>query len=212
MTNKHWSKVEYLHETVKNPNIHIRGEHSYYSDFWSGSFEQSVVRYLYGDEFSLANWQPQWQIDQLYIGDYVCIAAESVILMGGNNTHRADWFSLYPFIDSIKESYQGKGDTVIGDGAWLGMRSMILPGIKIGEGAIVAAGAVVTKNVPPYAIVAGNPAKIIKFRFDEAIINRLLALKIYELEEDKLIELTPFLTNNDFEALENQVLIFRAVF
>lgn len=79
---KHWSRVEYLHENVKNPNIHIKGKHSYYSDAWTGSFEETVVRYLYGDEFSLKNWQPQWEIDQLFIGDYVCIAAEVIIMLG----------------------------------------------------------------------------------------------------------------------------------
>ncbi|MBA2651668.1 MAG: CatB-related O-acetyltransferase [Tatlockia sp.] len=205
MTNKHWSKVEYLHETVTNPNIHIRGTQSYYSDFWSGSFEQSVVRYLYGDEFSLANWQSQWPIDQLYIGNYVCIATETVILMGGNHTHRADWFSLYPFLETVTEAYQGKGDTIIADGVWLGMRSIILPGLTIGEGAVVAAGAVVTKDIPPYTIVAGNPAKIIKKRFDEEMITRLLTLKIYDLPEEQFNSLRPYLVGNDIEALEKQI-------
>lgn len=113
---KHWSKVEYLYQTVKNPNIHIKGTHSYYSDAWTGSFESYVVRYLYGDEYSVQNWQPLWSIDQLYIGDYVCIAAEAVILMGGNHTHRSDWISLYPFSDHIEQAYQSKGDTQIHDG------------------------------------------------------------------------------------------------
>ncbi|MBA2655932.1 MAG: CatB-related O-acetyltransferase [Tatlockia sp.] len=205
MTTKHWSKVEYLHKTVTNPNIHIRGTHSYYSDYWSGSFEQSVVRYLYGDEYSLANWQSQWPIDQLYIGDYVCIAAEAVILMGGNHTHRAEWFSLYPFEESLLDAYQGKGDTIIADGAWLGLRSIILPGIKIGEGAIVAAASVVTKDVPAYTIVAGNPAKMIRKRFDDAIIDRLLSLKIYDLNNEQFDRIKPFLVNIDIENLEKQL-------
>ncbi|MBN6180913.1 antibiotic acetyltransferase, partial [Escherichia coli] len=76
----------------------------YYSDCWDNGFEASVVRYLYGDEFSL-QWEPLWEIDKLYIGDYVCIGAEAVILMGCNHTHRMDWFSLYPFLDNIKEAY-----------------------------------------------------------------------------------------------------------
>ncbi|WP_246807010.1 hypothetical protein [Ensifer sp. ENS04] len=94
---KHWSKVELLHETVRNPNIHVRGSNSYYSNAWTGSFEESVVRYLYGDEYSLRAWEPQWPIDQLLIGDYVAIGAEAVILMGGNHTHRTDWVSLGRF-------------------------------------------------------------------------------------------------------------------
>ncbi|WP_121964174.1 CatB-related O-acetyltransferase [Myroides sp. N17-2] len=201
--NKHWSKVEYLHETVKNPNIHIKGTTSYYSNAWSGNFEESVVRYLYGDEYSLQTWEPIWHIDQLYIGSHVCIAAEVVILMGGNNTHRTDWFSLYPFIETIQESYQAKGDTIISDGAWLGMRSMIMPGIKIGEGAIIASGAVVIKDVEPYTIVAGNPAKPIKQRFSEETTKKLIDLKIYEWPEEKLNKLLKQLCSNDIESLIN---------
>ena len=75
MRNKHWSKVQNLAETGKNPNIVIKGRHSYYSDAWSGSFEDYCVRYLYGDEYRLAHWEPQWKTDKLYIGDYVCIIA-----------------------------------------------------------------------------------------------------------------------------------------
>ena len=202
MTDKHWSKIELLHQTVRNPNIHIKGEHSYYSDAWTGSFEQSVVRYLYGDDYSQQHWQPQWETDPLYIGDYVCIGAEAVILMGGNNTHRADWFSLYPFADNIAASYQAKGPTTIGDGAWIGMRAMLMPGVTIGEGAIIAAGAVVTRNVAPYAVVGGNPAQLIKKRFADDVIERLLALKIYDLPAEKFEQIKPLLCDRDINALE----------
>ncbi|MGG5575836.1 CatB-related O-acetyltransferase [Myroides sp. C15-4] len=198
---KHWSKVEYLHETVKNPNIHIKGNTSYYSGAWSGTFEESVVRYLYGDTYSLSQWEPAWPIDQLHIGSHVCIAAEAVILMGGNNTHRMDWFSLYPFLETIVEAYQGKGDTHIGDGAWIGMRAMIMPGLVIGEGAVIASGAVVTKNVEPYTLVAGNPAKPIKTRFDAATIETLLQLKIYDWPTTKFKALQPYITANDLAIL-----------
>ncbi len=183
---KHWSKVEYLHETVKNPNIIIKGTKSYYSNTWTADFEDYVVRYLYGDQYSLKAWKPQWKIDKLYIGNYVCIGAESIILMGGNNTHRNDWFSNYPFMEHIVEAYKAKGDTVIGDGVWIGMRSLIMPGLTIGEGAVIAAGSIVVKDVPPYAIVGGNPAKVIKYRFDEPTISSLLALKIYERSEEEI--------------------------
>ena len=202
---KHWSKVEYLHESVTNPNIHIKGTTSYYSDAWTGSFEESVVRYLYGDPYSLANWEPQWHVDQLYIGSHVCIAGEVVILMGGNNTHRSDWFSLYPYVEYIQEAYIKAGDTSIGDGAWLGMRSMIMPGISIGQGAIVASGAIVTKDVPPYAVVAGNPARIIKYRFDEETIKNLLELNIYDWEVEKYEALKQYLASNDLKALREAI-------
>jgi len=198
---KHWSKVELLHETVKNPNIHIRGTHSYYSAAWTGSFEESVVRYHYGDAYSLKTWEPLWPIDQLYIGDYVCIGAEAVILMGGNHTHRTDWFSLYPFPEVILDAYIGKGDTILGDGAWIGMRAMIMPGVTIGEGAVVASGAIVTRDVAPYVIVAGNPAVPIRQRFPADVVKRLLELDIYKWYEAKFDALKSFIAANDIEAL-----------
>lgn len=194
--------VELLHQSVKNPNIHIRGTHSYYSPAWTGSFEESVVRYHYGDEYSLKTWEPQWPIDQLHIGDYVCIGAESVILMGGNHTHRVDWFSLYPFPEVIQDAYVGKGDTRIENGAWIGMRAMIMPGVTIGEGAVVASGAIVTKNVAPYTVVAGNPAAPIKLRFPEDVVQRLLALDIYGWPDEKFTALRPFISAMDIAALE----------
>ncbi|KRB40423.1 CatB-related O-acetyltransferase [Phenylobacterium sp. Root700] len=198
---KHWSRVEYLHLAVTNPNIHLRGTHSYYSDAWTGGFEDSVVRYHYGDAYSREAWTPQWPIDQLHIGDYVCIGAEAVILMGGNHTHRTDWFSLYPFEDVILEAYQGKGDTVIADGAWIGMRAMLMPGVTIGEGAIVASGAIVTKDVAPYMIVAGNPATPVRSRFEARTVERLLELKIYEWPQAKFDALRPMVCAADIEAL-----------
>lgn len=202
---KHWSKVEYLHQTVTNPNIILKGKHSYYSDAWSTSFEDYVVRYLYGDRYSRENWQPQWKIDKLYIGDYVSIGAEAVILMGGNHTHRTDWFSCYAHLDKLDEEYKPKGDTRIGDGVWIGMRAMIMPGITIGEGAIIAANAVVTKNVEPYTIVGGNPACLLKKRFSDEVIQRLLRLHIYDFSEDKISKLHDYLCGNDIEGLEKAV-------
>ena len=204
MSDKHWSRVEYLHQTVTNPNIHLKGTHSYYSDCWDNCFEHSVVRYLLGDRVS-REWQPLGKLDQLIIGNFVCIGAECVILMGGNSTHRMDWISLYPFMESIQEAYQPRGDTLLGGGCWLGMRAMIMPGVVIGEGAVVAAGSVVTKDVPPYAVVGGNPAKFIKFRFSEDDIARITALKLYEHPEELLIQWQPLLSSGDISALEHKV-------
>jgi chloramphenicol O-acetyltransferase type B len=204
MTQKHWSKFQLLHQVVSNKNIHIKGQHSYYSDCWDNGFEQSVVRYLHGDEVS-RQWEPRWEVDQLYIGDYVCIAAEAVILMGGNHNHRTDWFCLYPFLDDVERSYQGKGDTVIHDGAWIGMRAMIMPGVTIGEGAVVAANSVVTKDVEPYAIVGGNPAKVIKLRFEVDQVEKLLSMKVYDWPEEKFNALREHLSQSNFNQLEQAV-------
>lgn len=205
MTEKLWSQVQYLKSTVKNPNIIIKGEHSYYSNCWTEDFEDYCVRYLYGDEHSLKNWQPQWPIDKLYIGDYVCIGAETVILMGGNNTHRMDWFSSYPAYEKLEACYQRKGDTTIADGVWIGMRAMIMPGITIGEGAVIAAGTIVTKDVAPYSVVGGNPMHGIKNRFSSDVIERLCKLKIYGLPEEIFAKIKPLLFDNNIEALEKAI-------
>lgn len=204
-TAKHWSKVEYLHETVKNPNIVIKGTKSYYSNAYTPNFEDYVVRYLYGDEYSLSHFQPLWNYDKLYIGNYVCIGAEAIILMGGNNTHRMDWFSNYPFMEKIKDAYLSKGDTIIHDGVWIGMRAIIMPGVQIGEGAVIAANSVVTKDVAPYSIVGGNPAVFIKNRFDENTIAELLQLQIYNRPESEIDSLIPYLCNNNLNELKKHL-------
>lgn len=108
-------------------------------------------------------------------------------------------------MESIKDAYQFRGDTVLQDGCWLGMRAMIMPGVTIGEGAVVAAGSVVTKDVPPYAIVGGNPAKIIKYRFPENDIKRLRDLDLYQIPEERLLELQPLLSSGDISELELRV-------
>ncbi|GLO62916.1 antibiotic acetyltransferase [Vibrio sp. MACH09] len=209
MQKKHWSTFQLLHQVVTNPNISIKGTHSYYSDCWDNGFEESVVRYLHGDEIS-RNWQPRWEVDKLYIGDYVCIGAEAVILMGGNHTHRADWFCLYPFMDFIDEAYIGKGDTHIGDGSWIGMRAMIMPGVTIGEGAIIAANSVVTKDVAPYSVVGGSPAKLVKFRFESSIIEELLQLEVYNWPVEKFEALKRHLCGSDIQQLKSAILAYEA--
>lgn len=199
---KHWSQVEYLHQSVKNPNIIVKGSKSYYSNAYTPDFEDYVVRYLYGDEYSRGNFAAPFEYDKLYIGNYVCIGAETVILMGGNNTHRMDWFSCYPFAEKIKEAYCRKGDTIIGDGVWIGMRAVIMPGVKIGEGAVIAVNSVVTADVEPYTVVGGTPAKPIKKRFDDKTIEELLFLKIYDRPEAEIDRLLPFLCASDIEKLK----------
>ncbi len=190
---KHWCEFEFISKTVKNPNIHIKGNYSYYSAYWDQGFERCVVRYLHDKPSTVDK-----PIDQLYIGNFVCFGAECVIMMGGNQLHRTDWISAFPF---DTRSFIPAGDTIIGDGCWIGSRAMIMQGVELGEGAVVATGAVVTKDVPPYAVVGGVPAKIIKYRFPEADIEKLLALKLYDLDEKQFLKMREQLQTSDVNTL-----------
>ena len=108
----------------------------------------------------------------LKVGAYTSMAEGVTILLGGN--HRTDWITSYPFPTLLEEARHvtgangGKGDVVIGNDCWIATNTIILSGVTIGDGAVVAAGAVVTKDVAPYSIVGGNPARHIRWRFDEA--------------------------------------------
>ncbi|TXJ05195.1 MAG: CatB-related O-acetyltransferase, partial [Acinetobacter sp.] len=95
------------------------------------------------------------------------------------------------------------GDTIIGDGCWIGSRAMIMQGVKLGEGAVVATGAVVKQDVPPYAVVGGVPAKILKYRFPTNQIEKLLALKLYDLDEKQILKIREQLQSNDVDSLAN---------
>ncbi|OTG86169.1 chloramphenicol acetyltransferase CAT [Acinetobacter sp. ANC 4558] len=189
----HWCEFEFISKTVKNPNIHIKGNYSYYSAYWDQGFERCVVRYLHHKPSSLDK-----PIDQLYIGNFVCFGAECVIMMGGNQLHRTDWISAFPF---DTRGFVPAGDTIIGDGCWIGSRAMIMQGVKLGEGAVIATGAVVTKDVPPYAIVGGVPAKIIKYRFSAEEITKLLAFKLYDLDEKTFLKIREQLQSNNIHEL-----------
>ncbi|WP_348922234.1 CatB-related O-acetyltransferase [Enterococcus rotai] len=179
-----WSDTIFLKDLVTNPLIEV-GEFSYYSGYYSSQeFENGCVRYLWGDPLTKAAFDPikdmGWQLDKLIIGNYVCIAAGATILMGGNHNHHPDWITVYPFASHVEKSYEPKGDTVIKSDAWIGMNAMIMPGVTIGEGAVIAAGSMVVKDVPPYTIVGGNPARIIKQRFSDEEIKLLLELRWFD--------------------------------
>ena len=190
---KHWCEFEFISKTVKNPNIHIRGNYSYYSAYWDQGFERCVVRYLHEKPST-----PDKPIDQLHIGNFVCLGAESVIMMGGNQLHRPDWLSTFPF---DTRSFVPAGDTIIADGCWIGSRAMVMQGVKLGEGCVIATGSVVTKEVPAYAIVGGTPAQLIKYRFPIEQIEKLLALKLYDLNEKQILAMREVLQSDDIDAL-----------
>lgn len=190
---KHWCEFEFISKTVKNPNIHIRGNYSYYSAYWDQGFERCVVRYLHEKPSS-----PDKPIDQLHIGNFVCFGAECVIMMGGNQLHRPDWLSTFPF---DTRSFVPAGDTIIADGCWIGSRAMIMQGVKLGEGCVIATGSVVTKDVPAYAIVGGTPAQLIKYRFPTEQIKKLCALKLYDLNEKQILAMREVLQSDDVDAL-----------
>lgn len=127
-------------------------------------------------------------LNRLLIGSYCSIAGDVVFLLSGE--HNVSTISTFPFkVKCFGEKMEGdsKGDIVVGDDVWIGYRATIMSGVTIGQGAIIAAGAVVTKDVPPYAIVAGIPAKVVKYRFDEKIIKRLVSVN-YDLWDDSFIE------------------------
>lgn len=201
----HWSEVKFLKDIVTNPLIEV-GEYSYYSGYYENqNFEDGCVRYLWGDVKSQSLFNPinqyGWHLDKLIIGNYVCIASGVVILMGGNHNHHTEWITVYPFIEQLGQSYEPKGDTVIKSDAWIGMNAMIMPGVTIGEGAIVAAGSVVTKDVPSYTIVGGNPAKEIKKRFSDSDIAMLMEMRWFDWSRDKVEKAIPLLSNSSIEEL-----------
>lgn len=140
--------------------------------------------------------------EQLIIGNYCSIADGVQFLMGGE--HKYDCITTYPFkVKKFGEAVEAlsKGKIVVKDDVWIGYNSLILSGVTIGQGAVIAAGSVVVKDVPPYAIMGGNPAKIIKYRFETEIINRLLQVDLTKIKfEDKEI-LYEKLTVDNYEQI-----------
>ena len=188
----------YINSVVKNPNI-IVGDYSYYEDMNNGpeSFEKQVTHHY------------DFMGDKLIIGKFCSIARGVEFVMNGAN-HMLDCMSAYPF--EIIDEFQGlarpfgmrgnRGDTVIGNDVWIGQKATILPGIHIGDGAIIGANTVVSKDVPPYAIVVGDPGVIKKYRFDEETINLLLELKWWDKPIEEVKKLIPILSSNTIDFKE----------
>lgn len=181
---------------VKNRNI-VVGDHSYYSGYYHGKPFDECALYLHPD---------RGDVDKLIIGKYCCIASGAQFVMSGNQGHRADWISPYPFhafeeFQGAVDGFQRKGDTVIGNDVWIGLEALILPGIRIGDGAVVAARSIVTKEVEPYTVVAGNPAQVVRKRFCDADIKLLLRIKWWDWPQDKVRRNCKLLQGSDVQAL-----------
>lgn len=140
---------------------------------------------------------------KLRMGRYCSVADKVEILLGGN--HRLDWATTYPFTAlpglwptarGLEGSHASKGDVTIGPDVWLGSACTILSGVTVGPGAVIAARAVVSRDVPPYAVAAGNPARVIRIRFPEEVVSALLEAAWWDLPRDEVVPLIPLLQSN----------------
>lgn len=183
--NENIKTVCYIKNLPGKPNVEI-GDYTYYSDN-KNSPENFYEHIQHHYEFLR---------DKLIIGKFCAIAEGVTFIMNGAN-HRMDGITTYPFnifgggwekVTPTVEQLPFKGDTVIGNDVWIGQNVTIMPGIKIGDGAIIAANATVTKNVEPYTIVGGNPARLIKKRFSDEMIELLLKLQWWNWDEQKIFD------------------------
>ncbi|KVK51297.1 type B chloramphenicol O-acetyltransferase [Agrobacterium deltaense] len=166
-----------LDKQVRSPNL-VVGKYSYYSGYYHGHSFEDCARYLLPDEGA----------DRLVIGSFCSIGSGAAFIMAGNQGHRNEWISTFPFFfmpevpefENAGNGYLPAGDTVIGNDVWIGSEAIIMPGITVGDGAVIGTRALVTKNVEPYAIVGGNPAKTIRKRFDDDSIAMLLEMKWWD--------------------------------
>ena len=190
-------QVGYLKNFITSPNIEV-GDYTYYDDpDGPEHFEKNV---LYHFDFIG---------DKLIIGKFCAIAKDVTFIMNGAN-HKSTGFSTYPFFifgnGWEKSAPQPgdlpfKGNTEIGNDVWIGYNATIMPGVKIGNGAIIASKSVVTNDVPAYAVVGGNPAKIIKQRFDDKTINALLSIAWWDWSSDKITAHLDAIIQNNLDLL-----------
>lgn len=177
----------YLKNVITNPNISI-GDYTMYNDFVNdpAMFEKNNVLYHYPINH-----------DKLAIGKFCSIACGARFLFNSAN-HTMSSLSTYPFPlffeewelkrEDVASSWDNKGDIIIGSDVWIGYEAVILAGVTIGDGAIIGSRAVVTKDVPPYTIVGGIPAKPIRKRFDDETISRLLQIKWWDWPKERIAE------------------------
>lgn len=194
----------YLKHIIKNPNI-IVGEFTMYNDFVNDPtlFEKNNVLYHYPINH-----------DKLRIGKFCSIACGAKFLFNSAN-HTLSSLSTYPFPlffeewglekKDVTKAWDNKGDIVIGNDVWIGYEAVILAGVTIGDGAIIGTRAVVTKDVPPYTIVGGVPAKPIKKRFSDEIISALLEIQWWNWSEEKIARNISAIQSGNIEQLKQSI-------
>lgn len=191
-----YDKEIYVKPTIKNPNI-IVGDFTYIAD---SEFESHVTHHY------------DFIGDKLIIGKFCQIAAGVEFVMNGAN-HQMNAVSTFPFYTlegwdmkpPAASDMPFKGDTVIGNDVWIGQNATILPGVHIGDGAIIGANSVVASDVEPYSIVVGNPVKLIRYRFDGELTSLLLKFKWWDKPVEEINALIPILTNSDLKFVKNKI-------
>ena len=191
-----YDKEIYVKPTIKNPNI-IVGDFTYIAD---SEFESHVTHHY------------DFIGDKLIIGKFCQIAAGVEFVMNGAN-HQMNAVSTFPFYTlegwnmqpPAKSDLPFKGDTVIGNDVWIGQNAIILPGVRIGDGAIIGANSVVGSDVEPYTVVVGNPAKQLRYRFDEELTELLLKFKWWDKPVEEINALIPILTNGDLDWVKKEL-------
>ena len=190
----------YLNAVIKDPQIAV-GDSTIYNDFVADPllFEKNNVLYHY-----------PIHRERLIIGKFCSIACGTKFLFNCAN-HTLKSLSTYTFPlfyeewelekSNITTAWDNKGDIVIGNDVWIGYEAVIMAGVHIGDGAIIAARAVVTKDVPPYTIVGGTPAKEIRKRFDAEVIQQLLILKWWNWSTDKIRQCLPYIAEGKMDEL-----------
>ncbi|OGS68209.1 MAG: hypothetical protein A2Z87_12590 [Gallionellales bacterium GWA2_54_124] len=165
----------------------------------------------------LAQRYPEYQIGQgtygdltvlswgegaiLSMGSFTSVASGVKVFLGGE--HRIDWVTTYPFnvlwesASQLEGHPKTKGNVIIGNDVWIGTEAIILSGVKIGDGAVIGARAVISRDVPPYSVVAGNPGKVVKYRFEEKVIEQLLEIAWWNWSEAKIKAAMPQFLDND---------------
>ncbi len=196
---KGFPQICFIRNTVSSPNITI-GDYTYYDDPEdSENFERNVLYHF------------PFIGDRLIIGKFCALARGIKFIMNGAN-HKLDGFSTYPFnifgngwekVTPQLGDLPYKGDTVIGNDVWIGYEVVVMPGVKVGDGAIVAAKSVVVGDVPPYAIVGGNPAKVIRQRFEAQVVEALLAIAWWDWDISKITSNLDKIVAADIEALRD---------